>query len=281
MEIHCTDGRALAAEMDLATATRRGVVVMASATGVRRQYYAPLAEFIAAHGFDVLRFDPRGIGDSRVGDVRRDPTCMRDWGVLDIDAALRHAAERADGWGKVCLIGHSSGGHLAPLGSAFASIRQAVFIASGTCNWRLYPRHQWPRLLAAWYGAVPVLTRAFGYLPGWAGVGVDLPLGVARDWRGWSVAPDYLFSDSTLDTSGYASWPGRLHAISIADDSGFSPPPTVHDLLRRFQSATVTHEALKPDATSGSIGHFGFFQPRHSKLWSRVIAALEVVGAPL
>ena len=43
------------------------------------------------------------------------------------------------------------------------------------------------------------LTRALGYMPGWAGLGMDLPKDVFLQWVGWVMSPRYLFDDKKLD----------------------------------------------------------------------------------
>lgn len=206
---------------------------------------------------------------------------MREWGQLDIDAALQAAYSSQEGnWQRVMLIGHSSGGHLAGLAPALQHVSKLILIASGTCNWRLYPMLQKPRVLAAWWLAAPLLLTLCGYLPARFGVGVDLPAGVAWDWRNWSVGQDYLFSDETLDTSGYASYPGQVIALSFSDDLGFAPPRTVQDLLRRFSQAKVIHQHITPGAGNRAkrLGHFGFFKEGHEALWEEMLTAVQNIA---
>jgi predicted alpha/beta hydrolase len=275
MKIVCSDGYILTAEWHAAQGVSRGCAVISPATGMEREYYGAFATFLAKHGWDVITFDNRGLGDSAQSSAKASPVKMRDWGQLDIDAALRAACASQKGdWKRVMLIGHSSGGHLAGLAPSLQYVPQLILIASGTCNWRLYPLLQKPRVLAAWYLAAPLLLKLFGYLPARFGVGVNLPAGVAWDWRNWSVGRDYLFSDESLDVSGYARYPGRVFALSFADDVGFSPPRTVHDLLRRFTSAQVTHQHITPGKNNASqrIGHFGFFKVQNQPLWEDLLA---------
>ena len=267
MDITCADGVILKATLFAPQVPSRGVVVLAGATGVLSKFYAPFAEHLAAQGWQVLTWDARGVGNSATRHPRDDPARMRDWGCLDLDAALRCAASLWGSWDGVVLIGHSSGGHLAGLAPSLARVQRILLVASGTCHWRLYPYGQWPRLWAAWYLAAPALLALYGYLPAWAGVGTALPPGVVQDWRNWSVTPDYLFSDASLDVRGYANYHGQVHAISMADDYGFSPPATVRDLLRRFSSAKVSQEELTPAPGDKPIGHFGFFTAHNFRWW--------------
>lgn len=149
-----------------------GVVLLAPATGVRRRFYADFARHLGSQGFDVLLWDPRGIGDSRRAPARHDPATLRDWGERDLDAVIRHAREQRPDT-RLWLLGHSSGGHLAGLAPALPLCDGLILVAAGTCDWRDYPASQWPRLWAVWWLAVPALTGLLGYLPGWAGARHD------------------------------------------------------------------------------------------------------------
>lgn len=277
MKIVCSDGYCLTATWHAAQGASKGCAVISPATGIARGYYIAFAKFLTRHSWDVITFDNRGLGDSAHSPAKQSKAKMRDWGQLDIDAALQAACDSQQGnWHRVMLVGHSSGGHLAALAPALQKVPQLVLIASGTCNWRLYPFLQKPRVLAAWWLATPILLSLLGYLPARFGVGVDLPAGVAWDWRNWSVGRDYLFSDETLDVSGFASYPGQVMALSFSDDVGFAPPRTVQDLLRRFTQAKLTHQHVTPGAgnTARRIGHFGFFKAEYEQLWEVLLANL-------
>jgi predicted alpha/beta hydrolase len=276
-EFLAADGRVLRGEWIAAERIARWTVVVHSATGVPRRFYRAFAAGLAARGADVLLWDPRGVGDSAVRPVRRDPATMLDWGQLDQAAAIVHARER-DPHRPVAIVGHSSGGHLSGLNAETAGVASIVLIASGGCDWRDYPRSQWPRLFFAWYVAMPLLLRVFGHLPAWAGIGQPLPRGVVRDWRRWSLRRGYLFSDDTLDRSGYAHYVGPLLMLSMSDDLGFAPPRAVRRLLAQFVAARVEHREL--DAGTGHrarIGHFGFFRRDNASLWDHVTDWLDAV----
>ncbi len=270
-ELLCEDGRRLAATLTTppAHSHRTPLVLVHGATAVRRDYYQPLAQHLAAQGLRVLTWDPRGMGDSRAGPARADTARMRDWGRLDLEAAIQHGLALAhDDASRLALVGHSSGGHLAGLAPALPRLKHLALVASGSCDWRLYPRREWPRLLAAWYGLAPLALATLGYMPGRLGVGHDLPPGVAREWRNWSVTRGYLFSDGGLDRDAYARYAGRLLALHFSDDTGFAPPGAVRHLLAQFPHAEVERREFDPGARNHpAVGHFGFFQPRHAALW--------------
>jgi predicted alpha/beta hydrolase len=277
--IQTEDGRLLAGTWIRASGALpvRGTVVVHSATGVPCKFYNAFATYLSKHALDVFLWDARGIGKSATVHARDDSATMRDWGQRDQQAVLHHLRS-ADPSRKLVIIGHSSGGHLSGLAPLTSKADALILIASGGCDWRDYPRSQWPRLLAAWWLAMPLLLKFWGYLPAWAGVGHDLPRGVAQDWRLWSLTRGYLFGDATIDTAGYSSYGGPLLALSISDDQGFAPPRAVRALLQKFVNAkTHHHEIPAAEGDRGRIGHFGFFKSQNVALWPYVRQWLDIV----
>jgi predicted alpha/beta hydrolase len=75
----------------------RSVVIINAATSVRCHYYCRFAGFLFEHGFDVIAYDYRGVGESRPATLRGFDACWIDWGCLDFDAVLRYAQESFSG----------------------------------------------------------------------------------------------------------------------------------------------------------------------------------------
>src|SRR6185369_11156839 len=63
-------------------------ILVASALGVKRRYYDAFAQAANQRGFTVLTFDYRGIGESRPSSLRGFDANMRDWGAIDLPAAI-------------------------------------------------------------------------------------------------------------------------------------------------------------------------------------------------
>lgn len=258
-----------------ASDARARVVVIASATGVRRGFYTRFASYLAARGFDVVTFDYRGIGSSRPDEGNSSSVTMRatmratmrDWGELDLAAVVAWAADTL-GDGRVSVVGHSVGGQLLGLLPDPTRIRAAVTIGAQSGDYRLWPMPS--RLLMAllWYGVVPSVTKMVGYLPGKLGIGEDLPPGVALEWARWCRTPDYLVGDG--GDSRRASF-ARLQAPVLAygfDDDGYAPEAAVDALMSFYTGASVERRQL--GRSDGRFGHFGFFRRRHESLWGEV-----------
>jgi predicted alpha/beta hydrolase len=247
----------------------RRAVVLASATGVMRKYYAPFARYLAEDGCAVVTFDYRGIGDSRPDSLRGFAARMHDWGERDLESALRTAIAR---WPDLPLglVVHSVGGQVAGLAPGVERVDRMVSIASQSGWIGLWPWWFRPYLRLLWFVLVPVTTGTLGYFPSsWFMLGEPLPSGVAREWASWCKDPDYLFGARFgLPVERYSRIVPHLLAWSFADD-GIAPPRAVADLLRRYASARVHHRHVDPQrAGLGRVGHFGFFRDRfRDSLW--------------
>ncbi|MBS2020542.1 MAG: alpha/beta fold hydrolase, partial [Deltaproteobacteria bacterium] len=259
----------------------RGALVIAGGTGVLRRFYAPFATWLATEGFTVVTFDYRGIGGSRAVEAGLAPT-LRAWGELDLAGVLSWTAD-VYGGGEVGLVGHSVGGQLVGLlpESVHARTTSIVTIASQSGDYRLWPMPMRLAMAALWWGIVPGVTRAIGYLPGSLGIGQDLPAGVALEWAEWCRTPGYLVGVDDDDTSerrrsGFARVRVPLLAFSFHDDT-YAPPAAVDALLDLYTSADVRRRHL--DRSDGRFGHFGFFRSRHRALWREISAHFQASRA--
>lgn len=268
--VTASDGVPLAATVwDPPGRDRDRVLVIASATGVLRGYYAAFASWLSTQGYAVVTFDYRGMGGSRVS---ADPPSMHDWGERDLASVLGWAATTL-GNGRAALLGHSVGGQLVGLLPDQSNISALVTIGSQSGDFRLWPLPARLAMAVVWYGVVPGVTHAVGYLPGSLGIGEDLPAGVALEWARWCRTPGYLVGDGFESRrEGFA----RLLAPVLAygfDDDIYAPRAAVDALHSLYVSASIERRQLGRDA--GRFGHFGFFRPRHRAHWADVAAFLD------
>jgi predicted alpha/beta hydrolase len=248
------------------------VVLINSATAVKRGYYDAYARHLAGAGFSVLTYDYRGIGGSRPRRLAGFEARMLDWGRSDLSGILEwiglHLRPR-----KLLVVGHSVGGQIVGLTESNWRIGGLFAVASQSGWWGHWPVPARFRIAFQWY-LVPVVTRLFGYLPGAFGTKEDLPAGVAREWARWGRRPGYLFAEGLEE--GFARFQAPLCLYSFTDDP-YAPRPAVESLLDAYTGADITHRHLTPAEVGVSeIGHFGFFRERfRDTLWQESVAWLR------
>lgn len=243
-----------------------GRIVINPATGVLARYYHPYAQFLADHGFTVLTYDYRGIGQSRPGQLRGCRYRWADWGEQDFAAALGFLDAHTP-HGPMLVVGHSIGGFLPGFARNASLIDRMLTVGAQYAYWRDYAGHKRLRLLLKWHVVMPALTALCGYFPGkklgWL---EDLPAGVARDWsfrraRMELNAPQ----DSRQDIlQRFAAVKAEILAIAIADDE-IGTPSAIRRALRYYENVAAVEVALSPsDLGLDRIGHFSLFHKRHA-----------------
>ncbi|QSQ22255.1 alpha/beta fold hydrolase [Pyxidicoccus parkwayensis] len=243
-----------------------GVVVISSAMGVRKRYYSRFAAYLARRGLPTITFDYRGIGGSRPATLKGFGAKMEDFGALDLAGVIDAVHERFPGR-RMLVVGHSAGGQLLGLADNAKRVTALLTVASGSGYYKLFPQRL--RMELNWRVLAPLLVKAFGKLPGWAGTDQDLPAGVAEQWARWCLSPQYLLSEGGEPRrEAYASLYLPLRAYSFTDDP-IASPEAVRDLLGIYADALVDHRLLSPKEVGRPIGHFGFFREDfHDSLWA-------------
>ena len=172
-----------------------------------RKIYRGFAGYLARRGCAVLTYDYRGTGDSRQKALTgyNQPkslvgfkASMSDWAALDVTAAVAWMRERYKTL-PFAYVGHSFGGQALGLLPNNTEISRALLIAAQAGYWKLMASPERYRVYAMLNFVGLPLTRALGYTPGWAGLGMDLPKDVFLQWVGWVMSPRYLFDDAKLD----------------------------------------------------------------------------------
>jgi predicted alpha/beta hydrolase len=257
LRVSATDGYALGARK-YGEQGAGPYVVIAGATAVKQAFYARFSAWLSLRGFTVLSFDYRGVGESRPERLRGFDARLRDWGQRDLEGVLRFALDdRGDR--PLHLIGHSVGGQLLGLAESSRHLQRVVTVASQSGYWGHWRGVSALHKAAVWYGLLPVLGTALGYVPGRFGLGEDLPRGVALEWARWCRHPDYLFGDG-LSAEGFERLHAEVLAFSVADDD-YAPHQAVDWLHARYVNADVERVHLSAKALGvRSIGHFGVFR---------------------
>lgn len=277
LELRAADGYRLAAtRYALRGAPPRAHLVVAGATGVPQGFYRRFAEHAAGRGFAVLTLDYRGIGRSAPPSLRGFVMDYRDWGRLDLAAAVEDARARAGADGvPVVVIGHSYGGHALGLLPNHAAVTACWTFATGAGwhGWMPVPE-RW-RVRAMWSLIGPLLVRRHGYLR-WSalGMGEDLPRDVFRQWRHWCGFPRYFFDDPAVAEAmrtQFAAVRTPIVAANATDDL-WAPPRSRDAFMAGYAQAMVEGRDIDVRARGlGTIGHMGYFRPHARVLWDEAL----------
>lgn len=280
LRIPALDGFELAATLhEPGRGSENGAVVLVnSATAVRRGYYHAFARYLAEQGFSVLTYDYRGIGGSRPASLAGFRARMGQWGERDLAGVVEwiagHLRPR-----KLLVVGHSVGGQIVGLAGNSERIDGLLAVAAQSGYWGHWPSPARWDIAFRWYVLVPLLTRLYGYLPGRFASMEDLPAGVALEWARWGRRPDYLCEEGVR--AGFERFRRPILAYSFADDP-YAPSAAVEALLDFYSQADATHRHVFPaDVAADAIGHFGFFRDRFREtLWRDAAAWLRKTSAP-
>jgi predicted alpha/beta hydrolase len=247
-----------------------GTVIIHGATAVPARYYRSFSAHLARSGIRVLTYDYRGVGASRPESLRGFRATMTDWARLDARAAHHYVQERFPGE-PVGIVGHSFGGQLVGLVDEARDVSGALFVGAQLGYYGLWPALARPRLAFLLRAVIPALTRLVGYLPGRAGLGEDLPRGVAEEWARWCTSPEYLVSHHRDAAERFARFDRPLLMMTFEDDD-YAPKKAVLALASRLRGARLHYRSISPrdpcNPGGAPIGHFGFFRPRfRDSLW--------------
>jgi predicted alpha/beta hydrolase len=250
-------------------------VLIAGAMGVKQDYYAEFAAWLAQQGFTALTFDYRGIGESRPQamqhSLRGFDADLFDW-ADDIDSAIEHLVAAAPGV-PLYVVGHSLGAQLPGMLKHRDRIAGLVSVAAGSGYWRDNAPPLKRIVLAFWHVIVPLATWLCGYFPGarLKKVG-DVPRGVMLQWRRWCLNPRYhVGHEGEALRRQFAAARFPIVALSITDDELMTERGT-RKLIDCYENAPRELQRIAPsDVNARRIGHFGFFRPQfEATLWARV-----------
>jgi predicted alpha/beta hydrolase len=268
--VRASDGTILGARVYEPEGAVRGNVLIHGATAVPQRFYALFARALASEGLRTITYDYRGVGASRPRVLEDYQADMADWARLDARAMHRYVREHHPGL-SLAVVGHSFGAQLIGLLDEVREADAALLIGGQLGYYGFWPQPSAAGLRVLWSLIVPALSAWRGYMPGQAGLGEDLPRGVALQWARWCSHPLYLISEFPEASARFARFAVPVRAYSFTDDA-YAPSQAVDALLQRLTGTSVDHRRLSPsDLALVSVGHFGFFrQAAGARLWGEV-----------
>ncbi len=252
------------------------VLVIASATGVKQEFYKKFALFLAEHKITVLTFDYAGIGQSLTTSIKVLKHNAADWGNKDLESIFQYVKKNFAAYEKY-VLGHSIGGQLLGMAPSIVDFNKIILIASQSGYWRYWKGFGQVKMWFNWYVLFPALLNSFGYLPSKKVSGMeDLPKNVANQWRNWGKHKKYIFSELNHSSSLYSRLRLPVTAVSIDDDE-FAPKGAADWMAAQYSTANKKFMHLIPkDFDTHKIGHFGLFKSKfQNSVWK--ILVKEVV----
>lgn len=272
------DGRQLAASCfrPAEDDDRNQWVIIASAMGVKRNFYRDLAETLAADGYGVLTFDYRGIGDSAPDNIRREVSCIEDWGCHDLESVIRWLRENHKP-SRLFLLGHSVGGQIIGLAPSSKQVDGIVLVASQHGYWRNWHGRNRALVWGLWYLFIPVLTTLCGFFPArHLGLGENLPRNVARQWAEWGRDPAYLMKPGSAVRRHHRdiARPGLVWCI---DDDWLAPRAAVLRMIDWYRSTAFDFREI--GSADEPVGHWGWFRPATGQsYWAETVRWMNRAG---
>lgn len=263
---------------DLNTSTDiKKAVMIAPATGIKRQFYHHFASFLAENGFGVITFDNEGIGESLSTSLAQSDASLISWGRHDMPAVLDALhLEFADA--SYHLIGHSAGGQLIGLMPNYKSLDSVFNVACSSGRIKNMTMPYRLKAMGFMDAFIPLSNLVLGYTPSdKIGMGEPLPRGVARQWREWCHGSGYIQTalDKTIHNHFYNELSVPALWLGFSDDE-IANSKNMDDMIRVFPKMSVEKHFLDPkDFGVSSIGHMRYFSRKtHDKapqLWQMAI----------
>ena len=269
--------QALAATVYRPKNEMKAAVMIAPATGIKRQFYHNFATYLAESGFGVLTFDNEGIGESLSSALAKCDASLISWGRHDMPAVLDALQ---DEFSDVTyhLIGHSAGGQLIGLMPNYQSIASVFNVACSSGRIKNMDMPYKLKAIGFMEAFIPLTNLTLGYTPSdKIGMGEPLPRGVARQWREWCNGAGYIKTafGKSIHTHFYDEIDMPALWLGFSDDE-IANSKNMDDMIRVFTKMPVEKRFLDPkDFGVSSIGHMRYFSSRTNakapKLWQMAI----------
>ena len=275
--IKCSDSVELVATIYEPTITVKGAVMMAPATGIKRQFYANFANYLANNGYGVITFDNRGIGGSSTGPVTQNAASLQCWGEKDMPA-VRECLQQTFPQTKYHLVGHSAGGQLLGLMHNAMDISSMFNFACSSGQLRNMKLSYLVQAHFFMNAFIPLSNTLFGHTKSqWVGMGEPLPKAVAKQWQQWCNGQGYVKTafGKTVHQHCYNELTLPSLWVNAVDDD-IANNANVADMMSVFPKLNGQTLTLTPSEHGLSeIGHMKFFSSKSQVLWPLALDWLD------
>ena len=269
--------RALAATVYRPKDEMKTAVMIAPATGIKRQFYHNFATYLAASGFGVLTFDNEGIGESLNSDLSKCDASLISWGRHDMPAVLDALQDEFPN-ATYHLIGHSAGGQLIGLMPNYQAIASVFNVACSSGQIKNMDMPYKLKAIGFMNAFIPLTNLTFGYTPAdKIGMGEPLPRSVARQWREWCNGAGYIETafGKSIHTHFYDEINMPTLWLGFSDDE-IANSKNIDDMIRVFSKMPVEKRFFEPKEFGlNSIGHMRYFSSKTNakapQLWQMAV----------
>lgn len=270
LKLLCADEYQLAATSFAPLTALKGAILMAPATGIKRQFYANFATYLATKGYGVITFDNRGIGESLHVPISECDVTLQCWGEKDLPAAFEQLKLSFPNT-SYHLIGHSAGGQLVglmPNANEISSMFNFACSSGNLSNMALAHKFKAHFFMNAF---IPMSNALFGHTKSqWVGMGEPLPRYVAKQWQEWCNGSSYVKTafGKTIHNHFYNELAMPSMWVNAYDDF-IATNKNTDDMLSIFPKLPVKRLTLAAhEHNLKEIGHMKFFSKRSKVLWT-------------
>jgi predicted alpha/beta hydrolase len=259
-------------------AEHKGIILLNSATGVRKEYYRNFAQYLVQQGYRVMIYDYRGIGESAPSNLKGFTAYMHEWATKDMNGALDYLIKEKNTT-DVIWMGHSVGAQLMGIINNRHYIKKVIGINTSTGYWAYFPFPYNLLAFSLWNVISPLPTYLLGYAPmhrfGW---GEPLPKHVFLEWRNWCLQKKHFeeFLQKNTGKKLFDDFTAPITVIHSTDDY-IANSKTVSKLLEFYPNCKKQVINLHPaNYQLKTIGHTGIFRKKHmNSLWPVIMKAVE------
>ncbi|WP_333614921.1 alpha/beta hydrolase family protein [Psychrobacter sp.] len=269
--------RALAATVYRPKDEVKAAVMIAPATGIKRQFYHNFATYLAASGFGVITFDNEGIGESLSSNLAKCDASLISWGRHDMPAVLDALQDEFTD-ATYHLIGHSAGGQLIGLMPNYKALTSVFNVACSSGQIKNMDMPYKLKAMGFMDAFIPLTNLTLGYTPAnKIGMGEPLPRGVARQWREWCNGAGYIKTafGKSIHTHFYDEIDIPALWLGFSDDE-IANSKNIDDMIRVFSKMPVEKRYFDPEEFGlNSIGHMRYFSSKTNakapQLWQMAV----------